>query len=79
MDTSIPARGLHGEAYRGHIFWDELFVLPFYVTRFPEINESAILYRYFRLDVARDRAKQFGCYGYYKIPLFHQLSKQNFV
>jgi hypothetical protein len=24
LDTSIPARGLHGESYRGHIFWDEV-------------------------------------------------------
>ena len=29
LDVSITARGLHGEAYRGHIFWDEIFILPF--------------------------------------------------
>ena len=29
LDVGVPARGLHGEAYRGHVFWDELFVLPF--------------------------------------------------
>ena len=29
MDVSIPARGLHGEAYRGHVFWDELYIYPF--------------------------------------------------
>jgi trehalose/maltose hydrolase-like predicted phosphorylase len=29
LDVGIPARGLHGEAYRGHVFWDEMFVLPF--------------------------------------------------
>ena len=28
LDAGVPARGLHGEAYRGHIFWDELFVFP---------------------------------------------------
>ncbi len=28
LDVGVPARGLHGEAYRGHVFWDELFVLP---------------------------------------------------
>lgn len=55
---SIPARGLHGEAYRGHVFWDELFVFPFYMIRFPEIAESMLLYRYFRLDTARDNAKK---------------------
>src|SRR5690606_24450871 len=29
LDVGVPARGLHGEAYRGHVFWDELFVFPF--------------------------------------------------
>ena len=28
LDAGLPARGLHGEAYRGHIFLDELFVFP---------------------------------------------------
>lgn len=29
IDVGVPARGLHGEAYRGHVLWDELFVFPF--------------------------------------------------
>ena len=29
LDVGVPARGWHGEAYRGHIFWDELFIFPF--------------------------------------------------
>ena len=29
LDVGVPARGLHGEAYRGHIFWDELFIFPY--------------------------------------------------
>src|SRR5690606_40006167 len=33
LDVGMPARGLHGEAYRGHVFWDELFVFPFLNTR----------------------------------------------
>ena len=28
LDVGVPARGLHGEAYRGHVFWDEIFVFP---------------------------------------------------
>ena len=28
-DAGLPARGLNGEAYRGHVFWDEIFVYPF--------------------------------------------------
>ncbi|MCK4471613.1 MAG: glycoside hydrolase family 65 protein, partial [Anaerolineae bacterium] len=45
IDAGIPARGLHGEAYRGHIFWDELFVLPFYDLHFPDTARSVLLYR----------------------------------
>jgi alpha,alpha-trehalase len=29
LDVGVPARGWHGEAYRGHVFWDELLVFPF--------------------------------------------------
>ena len=32
-DTGTPARGWHGEAYRGHVFWDEAFILPFFTLR----------------------------------------------
>ncbi|OVE73344.1 hypothetical protein BVX93_01815 [bacterium B13(2017)] len=63
IDASIPARGLHGEAYRGHIFWDELFIFPFYNLHFPEITKSLLLYRYRRLDAARKYAKDHGYKG----------------
>lgn len=63
IDFGIPARGLHGEAYRGHIFWDELFILPFYCMHFPEVTKSVLLYRYRRLDAAREYAKQHGYSG----------------
>lgn len=63
LDVSVPARGLNGEAYRGHIFWDETFVFPVYNMRFPEATRSLLLYRYFRLDAARDRARQLGLRG----------------
>lgn len=62
-DVGIPARGLHGEAYRGHVFWDELFILPFYIQRLPTVARSVILYRYHRLDAARELARQAGCAG----------------
>ncbi len=62
-DVGIPARGLHGEAYRGHIFWDELFVFPFLSTRFPQLARSLLLYRYRRLDAARRLATQAGFGG----------------
>ncbi len=48
-DVSIPARGLSGESYRGHIFWDELFILPFFHLRVPEVSRTCLLYRSYRL------------------------------
>jgi len=63
LDVSIPARGLHGEAYRGHIFWDEVYIFPFYNLRLPEITRSLLLYRYHRLDMARLYAKEVGLKG----------------
>jgi len=63
LDASITARGLHGEAYRGHIFWDELFILPFYDIHFPDVAKSILMYRYRRLDKAREYARQHGYKG----------------
>ncbi|PLX10309.1 MAG: beta-phosphoglucomutase [Marinilabiliales bacterium] len=63
LDASITARGLHGEAYRGHIFWDELFILPFYNIHFPKTAREILMYRYRRLDKAREYAKQYGYKG----------------
>lgn len=63
IDASVTARGLHGEAYRGHIFWDELFILPFYTLRSPEIAKSLLMYRYRRLSKAKEYAKEYGYQG----------------
>ena len=63
LDAAVAARGLHGEAYRGHIFWDELYFLSFYMVRIPEIARSLLLYRYHRLDAARRAAREEGYSG----------------
>ncbi|MDZ8259286.1 glycoside hydrolase family 65 protein [Nostoc sp. ChiQUE01b] len=63
LDVGVPARGWHGEDYRGHIFWDETFVLPFLACRFPEIARSMLLYRYRRLSAAKILAHQHGYKG----------------
>lgn len=63
LDTGVPARGLHGEAYRGHVFWDELFIFPFFNLRVPEITRALLMYRYRRLDEARAAARKAGYYG----------------
>jgi len=63
LDASVPARGLHGEAYRGHIFWDEMYVFPFYLHRDPDLAGSLLLYRYHRLGEARANAVEDGRAG----------------
>eukprot|EP01113_Clastostelium_recurvatum_P002611 TRINITY_DN11104_c0_g1_i3.p1 TRINITY_DN11104_c0_g1~~TRINITY_DN11104_c0_g1_i3.p1 ORF type:complete len:996 (+),score=235.45 TRINITY_DN11104_c0_g1_i3:83-3070(+) len=62
-DVGVPARGLHGESYRGHIFWDEMFILPFYTLHIPAISQTLIRYRYSRLVRARQMALQEGYKG----------------
>jgi trehalose/maltose hydrolase-like predicted phosphorylase len=62
-DFGIPARGLHGEAYRGHIFWDEVFTFPFLNFRIPEITRALLMYRYRRLGEARHAAREAGYEG----------------
>lgn len=63
LDVGVPPRGLHGEAYRGHIMWDELFILPFLNLRIPDITRGLLMYRYRRLKEARWAAKQAGYRG----------------
>jgi len=63
LDVGVPARGLHGEAYRGHVFWDELFIFPYLSLHLPELVRSLLLYRYRRLAEARWAAEQAGLRG----------------
>ena len=63
LDAGVPARGLHGEAYRGHIFWDELFVFPVLNLRKPSLTRSLLMYRYRRLPEARRAARAAGYRG----------------
>jgi len=63
LDVGVPARGLHGEAYRGHIFWDELFIFPFLNLRFPELTRALLQYRFRRLPEARQAARAAGYEG----------------
>jgi trehalose/maltose hydrolase-like predicted phosphorylase len=63
LDVGVPARGLHGEAYRGHVFWDELFVLPYLNLHFPEVSRALLRYRHRRLDRALAAARAIGRRG----------------
>ena len=63
IDVGMPARGWHGEGYRGHIFWDEIIIFPFLNYRVPQITKSLLMYRYRRLKEARNAAKALGYKG----------------
>jgi trehalose/maltose hydrolase-like predicted phosphorylase len=63
LDAGMPARGLNGEAYRGHVFWDELYVYPFLSLRLPEVTRGLLMYRYRRLEEARAAAQEAGFEG----------------
>ncbi len=63
LDAGITARGLHGEAYRGHVFWDEIFVIPWYSLVLPKVARAMLMYRYRRLDAARKYASDHGYKG----------------
>src|SRR3954449_6186866 len=53
LDVGVPARGWHGEACRGHVFWDELFIFPFFNFERPSLAGALLQYRYDRLGTAR--------------------------
>lgn len=63
LDVGMPPRGWHGEAYRGHIMWDELFIFPYLTLRQPVLTRALLRYRYRRLDAARRAARAAGFRG----------------
>jgi len=62
-DAGAPARGWHGEAYRGHIFWDELYIFRVLQLRAPALVRHLLMYRFRRLDAARRLAREEGLPG----------------
>lgn len=61
---NIGAKGLSGEGYKGHTFWDtEIFILPYYTYTNPEIARSLLEYRYHSLPGAHKKAKENGYLG----------------
>lgn len=63
LDYGIPPRGLSGEAYRGHIFWDELYILPVYFMHYPEAAKACLNYKIKRIGKARELAAHYGYRG----------------
>ncbi|MCD8324413.1 MAG: glycoside hydrolase family 65 protein [Clostridiales bacterium] len=61
---NIGAKGLSGEGYRGHCFWDtEIFLLPYYIFTQPEIARKLVEYRYLSLPGAHKKAEHNGYEG----------------
>jgi len=60
----VAAKGLSGEGYKGHSFWDtEIFVLPYFIYTMPEVARSLLEYRYNTLPGARRKASENGYEG----------------
>ena len=65
---NIGAKGLSGEAYKCHTFWDtEMFLSPSWLYTEPEVARRLLRYRYLTLPKAKEKAAQYGCEG----ALFH--------
>jgi len=63
-DVGVPAKGMTGQAYEGHYFWDtEIYVLPFLTYTSPQIPRNLLTFRYKMLPQARARARQLGHRG----------------
>jgi hypothetical glycosyl hydrolase len=61
----IAAKGLSGEGYKGHTFWDtEIFILPYFTFTEPEIAKNLLLYRYLSLEGAHKKANSNHYKGY---------------
>jgi alpha,alpha-trehalose phosphorylase len=62
--AGVPAKGLTGQAYEGHYFWDtEIYLLPFLIYTSPRIAKNLLTFRYKMLAQARARARQLGHRG----------------
>ncbi len=63
-DNNIGAKGLTGEAYSGHAFWDsETYCLPYYLFSNKKAAKDLLLFRYNTLPQALARAKELDCEG----------------
>lgn len=59
--SNIAAKGLSGEGYEGHYFWDtEIYMLPFFLLTDKALAENLLNYRYEKLDAARENARILG-------------------
>jgi alpha,alpha-trehalose phosphorylase len=58
-NAGIPAKGLTGQGYEGHYFWDaEIYVMPFLTYTEPRLAKNLLKFRYGMLNSARKRAQE---------------------
>ena len=61
MIHNISAKGLSGEGYEGHYFWDtEIYMIPFFILTNPLKAKNLLMYRYNTMSEARNEAKNLG-------------------
>lgn len=59
--TNIPAKGLTGEGYEGHTFWDsEIYMLPFFMQIDQKLARNMLEYRFYQMENARKEAQKLG-------------------
>jgi alpha,alpha-trehalose phosphorylase len=57
--AGVPAKGLTGQTYDGHYFWDmDMYMLPFFIYTAPRLARNLLRFRYSILDKARARARE---------------------
>ncbi|GAA2182973.1 glycosyl hydrolase family 65 protein [Brooklawnia cerclae] len=62
--SGVPAKGLTGDGYEGHYFWDtEVYMVPFLTLTSPEQARNALRFRSTHLAQARDRAREVSVKG----------------
>ncbi len=58
---NIAAKGLSGEGYEGHYFWDtEIYFIPFFILNNPKKAKNLLMYRYNQLEDAYNEALNLG-------------------
>ena len=58
---NIPAKGLTGEGYEGHTFWDtEIYLIPYFMQVSPTVTKNLLIYRYHQLPNAKNEARLLG-------------------
>ena len=59
--VNVPAKGLTGEGYEGHTFWDtEIYVLPYFMQVSQKTTIDLLMHRYLQIPNAKKEAETLG-------------------